>query len=155
MYRDKYNIVGHGSQSPTRDHQQLVMHVQIDLKALLSQPNPHIDLGIQEFEASTRNFVKAVSNYKNRSVGTINERRTNHAGEKKRLNEKIKLIEEETKACKIREIELVDGTSVAVVFTCSVMPRTGEGGCRKERRRESCIGPEAANDTDTRQMFCH
>ncbi|KAF5377284.1 hypothetical protein D9615_006466 [Tricholomella constricta] len=80
---------------------------QIDLAATLAEPNPQIDLRLSAYEISTRNFLKAVSNYKNRAIATISERRTAQAAEKKRIIEKTQAIEAETNQCKLREIDLV------------------------------------------------
>jgi kinetochore protein Spc25 len=53
--------------------------------------------------------LKAVSNYKNRSITTISERRSKHASESKKLIEKTATVEAETNQFKVREIELVAG----------------------------------------------
>lgn len=84
---------------------------QIDLASILAQPNPNIDLQLQAFENSRNNFLKAVTNYKNRMISTMSERRTAQVAEKKRIAEKTKKVEEDTDACKIKEIELVAGMS--------------------------------------------
>ncbi|KAG5642570.1 hypothetical protein DXG03_002557 [Asterophora parasitica] len=80
---------------------------QIDLAATLAAPNPAIDLRLQSYETSTRNFLKAVSNYKNRAITTISDRRTAQAAEKKRVIDKTGAIQHEINACKLREIDLV------------------------------------------------
>ncbi|KAG5651979.1 hypothetical protein H0H81_006753 [Sphagnurus paluster] len=80
---------------------------QIDLAAILATPNPQIDLRLSVYENSTRNFLKAVANYKNRHITIISERRTAQATEKKRIIEKSQAIEAETNQCKLREIDLV------------------------------------------------
>jgi kinetochore protein Spc25 len=82
---------------------------QIDLGAILKQPHPHIDLRTSTYETSTRNFLKALTTWKNRSMNTISERRKAQLAEKKKLTEKIKQVEEETNQCKLREIDLVAG----------------------------------------------
>ncbi|KAK7043738.1 kinetochore-associated Ndc80 complex subunit spc25 [Paramarasmius palmivorus] len=81
---------------------------QIDLASVLASPNPHIDLKLGVYENSTRNFLKAVSNYKNRSIDTISKLRSKGAAEKKKLVEKAQAIEAETNQCKVREIELME-----------------------------------------------
>ncbi|CAA7268447.1 unnamed protein product [Cyclocybe aegerita] len=81
--------------------------VQVNLQALLAQPNPTIDLGVQSYETSTRNFLKAVANYKNRAITTISERRKHQASEKKKILDKTQAAEAETSQCKLKEIELV------------------------------------------------
>lgn len=83
---------------------------QLDLAAILEEPNPHIDLKTSTYETSTRNFLKALTIYKNRSINTISERRKAQAAEKKKLSDKIQQVEKETNQCKLREIELVAGT---------------------------------------------
>ncbi|GLB36688.1 putative chromosome segregation protein Spc25 [Lyophyllum shimeji] len=80
---------------------------QIDLAATLAAPNPQIDLRLAVYEESTRSFLKAVSNYKNRAIASISERRTAQAAEKKRVLEKTQAVEAETNQCKLREIDLV------------------------------------------------
>jgi len=81
--------------------------LQVNLQALLQQQNPTIDLGVQSYETSTRNFLKAVTNYKNRAMTTISERRNHQTQEKKRILDKTQAVENETNQCKLREIELV------------------------------------------------
>jgi kinetochore protein Spc25 len=97
---------------------------QIDLTAVLTEPNPQIDLGLEAYESSTRNFLKAVANYKNRAVATISARRANQAEENKRVLEKTQVVEAETIQCKLKEIELVSGVSHFLVCSTTV-----EGGC--------------------------
>ncbi|PPR02258.1 hypothetical protein CVT24_011607 [Panaeolus cyanescens] len=80
---------------------------QIDLEAILSQQNPTIDLRLQPYENSTRNFLKAVTSYKNRAIATISERRKHQTMEKKKILEKTQAVEAETTDCKMREIDLV------------------------------------------------
>ncbi|KAF6765916.1 chromosome segregation protein Spc25-domain-containing protein [Ephemerocybe angulata] len=80
---------------------------QLDLATILKQPNPHIDLRTNAYETSTRNFLKALTTWKNRSINTISERRKSQVAEKKRLAEKIQQVETETNQCKLREIDLV------------------------------------------------
>lgn len=80
---------------------------QINLSSLLASDAPHIDLRLSTYEASTRNFLKAVSSYKNRALTTLSERRSFHATEKKRILEKTQAAETEINQCKLREIDLV------------------------------------------------
>ena len=82
---------------------------QIDLAAVLTEPNPQIDLRLEVYESSTRNFLKAVANYKNRAAATISARRANQAGENKKVLEKTQAVGAETIQCKMNEIELVAG----------------------------------------------
>ncbi|KAF7428036.1 kinetochore-associated Ndc80 complex subunit spc25 [Pleurotus ostreatus] len=80
---------------------------QIDLAAILAQQNPHIDLNLQPYETSTRNFLHAVSSYKNRAIAIISERRNHQLAEKKRLAEKIQSVQAETNQCRVKEISLL------------------------------------------------
>ena len=82
---------------------------KLDLPAVLAQQNPQIDLRLEAYEASTRNFLKAVSNYTQRAVTEITNRKTAFAAEKKKIAEKTTQIETETNQCKLREIELIKG----------------------------------------------
>lgn len=92
----------------------------IDLAAILSQSHPQIDLRLSAYEASTRNFIKAVSNYNTRAITEITKRKERHGAEKKKLAEKTTATENEMTQCKVREIELVAGefhfTASAVVI---------------------------------------
>jgi len=88
---------------------------QIKLATTLTEPNPQIDLRLSVYEDSTRSFLKAVSNYKNRAITSISERRTAQAAEKKRVAEKTQAIEAETNQCKLREIDLVAGEFVLLL----------------------------------------
>ncbi|CDO70507.1 hypothetical protein BN946_scf184569.g50 [Trametes cinnabarina] len=80
---------------------------KVDLQAILAQPNSHIDLRLDAYETSTRNFLNAVSNYTQRAVAEITNRKNAYAAEKKRLAEKTQQIEAETNQCKVKEIELI------------------------------------------------
>ncbi|KAJ7127094.1 chromosome segregation protein Spc25-domain-containing protein [Mycena epipterygia] len=82
---------------------------QIDLAAVLADQNPHIDLRVQSYEISTRNFLKAVGNYKTRTIAAIADKRATQAADKKRTLERITNVEAETNHCKIQEIQLVSG----------------------------------------------
>ena len=82
---------------------------KLDLPAVLAQQNPQIDLRLEAYEASTRNFLKAVSNYTQRAVSEITNRKNYFASEKKKAAECTQAIEAETNQCKLREIELVAG----------------------------------------------
>lgn len=82
---------------------------QIDLQVLLEQQNPHIDLQLEAYEKSTRNFLKAVSNYKTRAITVISDRRAQQVAERKKVLEKSKTVEAETNQCKLKELELVTG----------------------------------------------
>jgi len=82
---------------------------KIDLAAALKQPNSQIDLRIEAYENSTRSFLKAVANYKNRAISSITDRRSSQDNEKKKILERTAAMEVETNQCKLREIELVAG----------------------------------------------
>ncbi|THH14383.1 hypothetical protein EW146_g5950 [Bondarzewia mesenterica] len=57
---------------------------QIDLSAILTTHNPQIDLRLDAYEASTRNFFKAVGHYTNRAITEITNRRNGHILESKK-----------------------------------------------------------------------
>ena len=80
---------------------------QVDLPAILAAPNPHIDLRLDAYDASTRNFSKAVASYAARVVAEITQRRNAHAAELKKIADRAQVIEAETNRCKMKEIELV------------------------------------------------
>jgi len=82
----------------------------VDLSAILTQQNPSIDLRVHAYENSTRNFLKALTTYKNRAITNISERRKHQVTEKKRLLERTQAVEMETNQCKLKEIELVART---------------------------------------------
>jgi len=88
---------------------QTIRPTQIDLASILAQPNPTVDLRLQAYEASTRNFLKAVSNYGNRAIAEITKRKERQASERKKLAEKTAAVESETNQCKVKEIELIAG----------------------------------------------
>ncbi|KAK2464151.1 hypothetical protein APHAL10511_003844 [Amanita phalloides] len=62
---------------------------QIDLQSLLSQQNPHINLSLDVYKESTRNFLKAVSNYKSRAIAAISERHEHQAAERKKYDAEL------------------------------------------------------------------
>lgn len=113
---------------------------QIDLVAVLAEPNAQVDLRLEAYESSTRNFLKAVANYKNRAVATISARRANQAGESKKFQEKTRAVEAETVQCKLKEIELVAGALHLLV--CLDAVEHGAQTWRERSRRErtqSCL----------------
>lgn len=79
----------------------------IDLSAILTQQNPSIDLQVHVYENSTRNFLKALTAYKDRVITIISGRRKQHEVERKKLLERSQAFELETNQCKLKEIELV------------------------------------------------
>lgn len=83
---------------------------RIDLSQLLQDQNPYIDLRVNVFEESTRNFLKALGNFKNNAITSISERRKYQATEKKKIAEKSQHVEAEINECKLKEIELVTGS---------------------------------------------
>ena len=60
---------------------------KLDLASILAQQNPEIDLRIEAYETSTRNFLKAVSHYAQNAQAEITRRKTTHLNEKKRVAE--------------------------------------------------------------------
>lgn len=95
---------------------------QIDLAAVLAEQHPQIDLRITSYETSARSFLKAVANYKTRTIATIADKRSAHAAEKKYAIERIGNVETETNQCKIKEIELVAGTTTCA-FSAAALTR--------------------------------
>lgn len=81
----------------------------IDLGAILDSQQPVIDLRLKEFEQTTRKFVKAVSEYTNRAIEEINQRKAKHAQETKRLEDRKSQAESEITTCKVKEIKLMEG----------------------------------------------
>ncbi|KAK7449716.1 kinetochore-associated Ndc80 complex subunit spc25 [Stygiomarasmius scandens] len=86
---------------------RLIRVPQIDLASLLSNPEPHIDLKLKAYEKSTGSFLKAVADYKTRSIHQINERKSRFGSDMKRIHEKCTAVEAETNACKVKELELM------------------------------------------------
>jgi len=86
---------------------QTFRNPQIDLAAILSHQHPSIDIRVETFENSSRNFLKALTGYKNRAITTLSERWKHQAHEKKKLTEKALAVEAETGQCKLKEVELV------------------------------------------------
>lgn len=82
---------------------------KLDLASILAQQNPQIDLRIEAYDTSTRNFLKAVSRYTQNAQAEITRRKTAHTNEKHRIAEKIQQYENETNACKVKELELIAG----------------------------------------------
>lgn len=88
---------------------------KLDLATVLSQPNPQIDLRIESYESSTRDFLSAVSNYTQRGVAEITQRKNNFVNNKNKILDKTKQIENETNNCKVKELELMAGVSHGVI----------------------------------------
>ncbi|KAH9989854.1 hypothetical protein BJV77DRAFT_1015587 [Russula vinacea] len=80
---------------------------QLNLAAILSAQSPTIDLHLPAYDASTRNFLQAISDFNSRAVAEINQRREAHTTETTRLAERAQSMEKETNQCKIKEIELI------------------------------------------------
>ncbi|KAH9945381.1 uncharacterized protein BXZ73DRAFT_38052 [Epithele typhae] len=80
---------------------------KLDLPAILVQQNPQIDLRLDAYETSTRNFLAAVSNYTQHAVTEITKRKNKFHADKKAAAEKAQNIETETTQCKVKEIELI------------------------------------------------
>lgn len=116
---------------------------KFDLSALLSQQNPQIDLNIEYYEASTRNFLEAVANYTHKAQTEMTQRKNSHLHEKKRLLEKIQSHEQETNACKVKELELIAGAAilfyVCVVLWRLILHNKSLIGNEKRERRRSCL----------------
>jgi len=106
---------------------------QIDLASVLAEQNSHIELRTHIYENSTRNFLKALITYKNRAIATISDRRKHQAMEKKKMAERINLVEAETNQCKLREIELVAGAPIVPGRSSTHDTQTLSGRTKKGR----------------------
>ena len=82
---------------------------KIDLPAVLAQQNPTLDLRLDAYETSTRNFLTAVAGYTQRAVAEITNRKNAFHAERKRAAERVQQVTAETNQCKVREIELIAG----------------------------------------------
>lgn len=87
---------------------------KLDLATVLAQTTPQIDLRIEAYDTSTRNFLSAVSNYTQRAVTEITHRKNVFVSNKSKVLEKTKQIENETNNCKVKELELMAGTSYSI-----------------------------------------
>lgn len=83
---------------------------RIDLSRLLQDQHPHIDLRVNVYEDTTRNFLKALVDFKNNAITSISERRKYQASEKKKITERSQQAEAEINQCKHKEIDLVAGS---------------------------------------------
>jgi hypothetical protein len=139
------NNVNHDLQSTTMAAARLAYARRIDLAALLESPQPVIDLHTQEYEVATRQFLKAIQTYTTRGIEEIKSRQSRHAAELKKAAEKKAAVEQETRACKLKEIELMEGE---LVVACSLVwsldadrltrCSAGKGGIGKKRGRRFC-----------------
>lgn len=86
---------------------------KLDLATILAQQNPRIDLKVEAYETSTRNFLKAVSHYAQNAQAEITRRKATFVNEKKRIADKTQNYENETNTCKMKELELIAGTLAA------------------------------------------
>lgn len=91
-------------------------HTHIDLTSVLAQPTPQVDLRLQAYEVSTGNFLKALTNYTNRAIAEITKHRNAQEADKRRLAERIQAVEAETNQCKLKEIDLLAGTSPTILL---------------------------------------
>lgn len=80
---------------------------QIDLSAVLAQEHPSIDLRVHTYENSTRNFLSALTNFKNRAITNISDNQKKQVTERKKILEKTHTVEAQTNQCKLKEIDLV------------------------------------------------
>jgi hypothetical protein len=111
---------------------------KFDLSTILAQQNPHIDLRIDSYETSTRNFLKAVSNYTHIAQAEITQRKNTHVQEKKRLTEKIQSHENDTNVCKVKELELIAGATFRLLlmkYQRRRLPQSLIGNAKKGRKR--------------------
>ncbi|OJA16782.1 hypothetical protein AZE42_03313 [Rhizopogon vesiculosus] len=84
-----------------------VRTIHIDLASILAEPTPTVDLRLHAYEASTSNFLRAVTNYANRAVAEITKHRNAQDADKKRLSDKTTSVKTETNQCKVKEIDLL------------------------------------------------
>ncbi|EJD06748.1 uncharacterized protein FOMMEDRAFT_165457 [Fomitiporia mediterranea MF3/22] len=86
----------------------VVAHTRpVDLASILESPNPVVDLHIDEFERTSRRFLKAVAAYSARAIEEIAQRKSRHVSEMKRVAERTTQVEAEIQSCKVKEIELM------------------------------------------------
>jgi kinetochore protein Spc25 len=88
----------------------------MELASILTEQNPQIDLKLHSYEASTRNFLKALSVYKNHAISVIRDRRDNQNAERKRISGKIQSMETDINIFKVKEIDLLAGTILHFVL---------------------------------------
>ena len=92
---------------------KVIRVAKLDLATILQQQNPTIDLRIDAYEESTRNFRNAVALYSQRAMTEITRRKNEYSTRKSKIAEKTKQVENETNACKVRELELMKGEFVS------------------------------------------
>lgn len=80
---------------------------QVNLSAVLAQERPSVDLRLHTYENSTRNFLNALTDYKNRAVTAISEHRNKQTTEKKKILERTHAVETETNRHKLKEVDLI------------------------------------------------
>ena len=81
----------------------------IDLVTLIESQKHTIDLRTEEFERTSSQFLKAAKSYTARAREEIVQRKTRYVTEVKRVTEKSTQAEQEIQACKVKEIELMQG----------------------------------------------
>ncbi|KAH8101509.1 chromosome segregation protein Spc25-domain-containing protein [Cristinia sonorae] len=86
---------------------KVIRVAKLDLATILQQQNPTIDLRIDAFEESTRNFRNAVALYSQGAMTEITRRKNEFAARKSEYAKRTKQVENETNACKVRELELM------------------------------------------------
>ncbi|KAH8827298.1 chromosome segregation protein Spc25-domain-containing protein [Flagelloscypha sp. PMI_526] len=84
---------------------------QINLRVLLAEPNPVIDLKLTHVENSMESFRNALKHHKNRTMAQVTERRALQTQEKKKNEEKCQAIRTEIEQCKLDEIQLLETLS--------------------------------------------
>lgn len=104
-HSDAPSVCSHSSMAKT------LRAPKLDLTTVLTSQNPHIDLRLEPYEVSTRNFLRAVSNYTQRAITEISNRKTVHVSSRKKFLERLQQIEAETNQCKMKEIELIKGAA--------------------------------------------
>ncbi|KAL5525865.1 hypothetical protein ACEPAG_7202 [Sanghuangporus baumii] len=124
----------------------------IDLASILESQNPVIDLRIEEFERTSRRFLKAVTAYTARALEEVAQRKTRRAAEMKRIAERTAQVEAEIQTCKIKEIELMEALEKE-----QTEKREAESAVSELKRqfasiKEKCASVDAENEQYTDEV---
>jgi hypothetical protein len=82
---------------------------KLDLATLLEDPHPDISLDWETCSHRMTRFSQRLHDLVNNANGAIAAKREEHAADVKRLAAKAATLEEQTRAAKVREIELAAG----------------------------------------------
>ena len=109
----------HKSRDPTRLFVDLPMYSRvpqpISLAEILAQPQPTIDLQLEEFEKSSQVFLDAVKNYTRRAIEEISRRRDADASRIQKDSETKKKLELDIAEWKEKEVELLRSRSIIIL----------------------------------------